>query len=170
MSKNNGATQQKPQSGHQDQSNSRTPVRHAYGHTPFPFGVTPGEVGQLFDRLFESTRPGPESSGWSPDATIWEDAEGYHVEMDLPGVTHESLEVTMEAGRLMISASRSFDTEQRRLIHNERRFGEVARSIELPDSIDADSIEASLDCGLLRVDLKKRAEVLPRKIDVRVKN
>ena len=41
----------------------------------------PGEMGQMFD---------------TPLATIWEDTEGYQVEMDLPGVNTEDLEVTME--------------------------------------------------------------------------
>lgn len=136
----------------------------------FPFGVMPGEMGQMFDRLFETARAESGVDHWTPAATIWEDPEGYHVEMDLPGVKTEDLEVTMEAGRLMVGAKRIFDREDRRVIHNERRFGEVARSVELPDSIDPETIEASLENGLLRVDLKKRAEVLPRKIEVQIKN
>lgn len=164
----------------QSHSNS-TPTAENHksnGHRPtrreplanFPFGITPGEMGQMFDRLFETSRAESNPNQWTPPATIWEDTEGYHVEMDLPGVKTEDLDVTMEAGRLMIGAKRSFEHEDRRMIHNERRFGEVARSVELPDSIDADTIEASLDNGLLRVDLKKRPEVLPRKIAVQVKN
>ncbi|TWT93618.1 Hsp20/alpha crystallin family protein [Neorhodopirellula pilleata] len=150
-------------------SNGHRPSRRDPFAT-FPFGVMPGEMGQMFDRLFETARAESGVDHWTPAATIWEDTEGYHVEMDLPGIKTEDLEVTMEAGRLMISAKRSFDKEDRRVIYNERRFGEVARSVELPDSIDPETIEASLENGLLRVDLKKRPEVLPRKIEVQIKN
>lgn len=150
-------------------SNGHRPTRRD-AFAPFPFGVMPGEMGQMFDRLFETARSESGVDHWTPLATIWEDTEGYHVEMDLPGVNTEDLEVTMEAGRLMIGAKRSFDKEERRMIHNERCFGEVARSVELPDSIDPETIEASLENGLLRVDLKKRPEVLPRKIKVQIKN
>lgn len=141
------------------------------GVGPFGLGVTAGDVGQLFDRLFDITPAEPTgSSNWTPGATIWEDEGGYHVELDLPGVSRDDLDVTMEEGRLVISAKREFNVENRRVVHNERRFGEVARSIQLPESIDPESIEASLDNGLLRVDLSKRPEVLPRKIEVQWKN
>lgn len=166
MSQNNSCTsnaaEKKESNGH------RSARRDSF--STFPFGVTPIEMGQMFDRLFESPRAESSPNQWTPPATIWEDAEGYHVEMDLPGVKTEDLDVTMEAGRLMVGAKRSFENDERRVIHNERRFGEVTRSVELPDSIDAETIEASLDNGLLRVDLKKRPEVLPRKIAVQVKN
>jgi HSP20 family protein len=56
---------------------------------------------------------------------------------------------------------------ERKYWHNERVFGEVARVITLPDTVDPDSVEASLSDGVLHVMIAKRPETQPKKISVK---
>lgn len=130
------------------------------------------EFGDLFDRLFEVSpiaqgRNGSPGGPWMPPASVWEDDQRFHVQIDLPGVATDSLEVTMDEKHLSVRASRSFDDEGRKYLHHERRGGEVTRALRLPETIDRDSIEADYQDGVLHVTVAKRPEVLPRKIEVR---
>ena len=102
----------------------------------------------------------------------WRFAERYgdgvtYVEADLPGVQRESLELTLEKNILRISAERQAPEGERTYWHNERAFGRVERSITLPETVDPDSIEASLKDGVLLVKLRKRPESLAKRIEIK---
>jgi len=100
-------------------------------------------------------------------ASLWEAGEKLHVELDVPGVTADSVEVTVENGQLNITVERSAGEEPPTYVYNERRFGKVTRSLDLPDTVDPDSVEANLSNGVLHVAVSKRPETQPRKIEVR---
>ncbi|MEM6362887.1 MAG: Hsp20/alpha crystallin family protein [Planctomycetota bacterium] len=136
--------------------------------------VASREFNDFFERLFDSpttdsTRATLDSgSTWMAPASVWESDDTFHVEMDLPGVEPEAIDVTIEDGRLKIHASRTWDSENRRYLHQERRGGDVTRLVKLPETIDPESISADANHGVLHVTMQKRPEVLPRKIEVRV--
>jgi len=134
---------------------------------PDPFAYAGREMNSLIDRLLEFPGDGQAAGGWMPAASVWEDENHLHVELELPGVDRDDLEVTFEEGRLLVSARRPQPEGERRYYHNERGWGEVKRSFALPDSADPDSIEANLERGILHVTLAKRPEVLPRKIEIK---
>jgi HSP20 family protein len=131
--------------------------------TPTPFSR---EVGELFDSFFDGrglrTRP-----AWHAPASVWEDKDQFHVELDVPGVTRESLDLTFEKGSLSISAERKAPEGERTNWHDERGYGKVTRVISLPDSADTDSIHADLTNGVLHVSVPKKPEAQPRRIEVR---
>lgn len=130
---------------------------------PTPFSR---EVGELFDSFFDGgalrTRP-----AWHAPASVWEDKDRFHVELDLPGVTQEDLELTFEKGSLSITAQRKAPEGERTNWHDERGYGKVTRIISLPDSADTENIEADLTSGVLHVSVSKKSEAQPRKIEVR---
>ncbi|MCD0463554.1 Hsp20/alpha crystallin family protein [Roseiconus lacunae] len=134
-----------------------------------PLALASREMDELFDRLFH---PVVTNNGrrWAPPVSIWEEGDQFHLQMDLPGFTQEDLDVSFEDGHLSVAASRTRDeNESRKYLHDERHWGEVRRVIPLPDSVNPESIEATYANGVLEVVLAKRAEVLPKKIEIKTK-
>jgi len=86
---------------------------------------------------------------------------------DVPGVTPEKIDVTVEHGVLTVSATRE-ETSQEGDEHvvRERYVGSFTRRIRLSDNLDADKIEASHSDGVLELHIPVRAEAQPRKITV----
>ncbi|QDT67529.1 Spore protein SP21 [Planctomycetes bacterium MalM25] len=106
-------------------------------------------------------------TSWSAPASLWEADEKLHVELDVPGVSAEAVEVTVENGQLSITVERSAGENPPTYAYNERRFGKVTRTLDLPDTVDPETVDAQLRDGVLRVSIAKRPETQPRRIDVR---
>lgn len=132
-----------------------------------PLMLAGRDVNELFDRWFDLPNARSTASRWSPAATVWEDDDSFHVDVELPGVDRDAIEITFEKGRLLIAAKRPKPETEHRVHHDERAWGEVTRGFNLPDTVDAESVEASLHDGVLNVTLAKRPEVLPRKIEIK---
>jgi HSP20 family protein len=110
---------------------------------------------------------GAVASRWLAPASLWEDQGKFNLEIELPGVKSEDVDITFEDNSLRIKAVRKTVEEERKYWHNERAYGEVARVITLPDTVDPDSIEASMVDGVLHVTIAKRPETQPKKINVK---
>ena len=102
----------------------------------------------------------------SPAATVLENADGYTLEVEMPGVTKESLEMWVENNELTLVGRRARPAVEGTLIHRESRSENFRRSFELDPSIDAGKISATIDQGVVRLTLPKAEEVKPRKIAV----
>lgn len=100
-------------------------------------------------------------------ASVWEDGNSYHVEMDVPGVSRDNVELTFEKGTLRITTERAAPEEQRLGLVDERRYGKVTRTVTLPESIDPDSITAELSNGVLHVTVTKKPEAQPKRIEIK---
>jgi HSP20 family protein len=122
-----------------------------------------------FDRLFDFSI-GRVSGLWSPPADVRETEDGYLVEVELPGLTAEAVDVSVENGVLSISGEKRTDREEgsreggRYLI--ERRYGRFQRHFTLPNSVDGAKVAARFENGVLVVDLPKAAGAKPRKVKV----
>jgi HSP20 family protein len=102
-----------------------------------------------------------------PDAgSFWEDEGTYHIEMDVPGVAREDVELTYNQGELRISAERKAP-ERASGQTDQRRYGKVVRTVSLPETIDPDTIDASLEQGVLHVTVAKKPEAQPKRIEVK---
>lgn len=134
-----------------------------------PFTIGGREMNELFDRAFEFPANGRPRGGWVPAASVWEDEKSFHVDVELPGVNREHVDVTFEEGRLLVSAKRPKPEGEYRLHHDERAWGEVTRAFSLPETVDVESTEATMADGILSITLVKRPEVLPRKIEIKSK-
>ena len=101
-----------------------------------------------------------------PFASVTEAAEGYALEVEMPGVNKEGLEVSVENNELTIVGRRSLPTVEGTLIHHESRPENYRRAFEIDPSIDADKISAKIHQGLVTLTLPKEEHVKPRKIAV----
>lgn len=111
------------------------------------------------------------SEGWSAPLAVWEDEAHWHVEADLPGVKGEQLELVVHQGKLKLGFERKAPegaAAEARTWYQNRRYGKFDTTLNLPETIDADSIQAELKDGVLHVAFAKRAQAQPRKIDVKV--
>ena len=102
----------------------------------------------------------------SPYASVVEAADGYTLEVEMPGVNKEGLEVSVENNELTIVGRRSLPAVEGTLIHRESRPEDYRRTLELDPSIDANKISAKIDQGVVALTLPKAEHVKPRKITV----
>ena len=102
----------------------------------------------------------------APSASVIEAADGYMLEVEMPGVNKQGLEVSVENNELTITGRRSLPTVEGTLIHHELRPENYQRTFELDPSINAEKISAKIDQGLVTLTLPKAEHVKPRKIAV----
>lgn len=143
---------------------------------PGPFGIARSDMDDLFERLFAPVGGGSAATamgtgtGWKTPMAAWEEKDQLFIEVELPGVADEHLDVTFDEGQLRITARRDEpQREGRKYLYSNRGYGETTRSIQIPDSVDPESIQAEYTAGVLRLQLSKRPEVLPKKIEVKTK-
>lgn len=105
-----------------------------------------------------------------PPVNIFEDAEGITLEADMPGVSKDQLRLQVENEQLFVEGEIRFNMpEGMEALYADVRATHYGRSFSLSRELDTESIDASLKDGVLRLRIPKRAEVRPRKIEVRVK-
>lgn len=102
----------------------------------------------------------------APAATVLENADGYTLEVEMPGVSKENLEMWVENNELTIQGRRVAPAVEGTLVHRESRPENFRRSFELDPSIDAAKISAKIDQGVVTLTLPKAEQVKPRKIAV----
>jgi HSP20 family protein len=102
----------------------------------------------------------------APPASVIERGDGYTLEVEMPGVNKDGLDVSVENNELTIVGRRSLPVVEGTLIHHESRPENFRRTFELDPSIDANKITARVDQGLVTLTLPKAEHVKPRKIAV----
>ena len=107
-----------------------------------------------------------------PKIDVSEDEKAVYVKAEIPGLNEKDLTVTLEEKMLTISGEKKEETteenKEKNYRHCERRFGSFSRSIEMPDSIKADSVKASYKNGVLDIELPKNEAAQPKKINISV--
>ena len=102
----------------------------------------------------------------TPPASVREIGDGCMLEIEMPGVKKDGLEISVENNELTIIGRRSLPVVEGTLIHRESRPENFQRMFEIDPSIDADKISAKIDQGLVTLTLPKADHVKPRKITV----
>lgn len=111
--------------------------------------------------------------GWgaTPAVDIIEKDNAYEVTADLPGLDEKSIEVKVSDGSMTIKGEKQEEKEEKKKDYylRERHFGSFERSFAVPESVDADKIEASFKKGVLTVTLPKKPEARKsaKKIEVK---
>ena len=102
----------------------------------------------------------------APPASVIEAGDGYTLEVEMPGVSKDGLDISVENNELTIIGRRSLPVVQGTLIHHESRPENFRRTFELDPSIDANKISARVEQGLATLTLPKAEQVKPSKIAV----
>jgi HSP20 family protein len=97
---------------------------------------------------------------------IVETKDGYVLEAEMPGVSKEGLEVTLEGNEMTIVGHRENEVVTGTPLFRERALADFRRVFELDPAIDTARIAAKMDQGVLSLTLPKSEKVKPRKIAV----
>jgi HSP20 family protein len=135
-----------------------------------PVGELQREVNQLFDSLV--MRP----LGFGrrllasvfPPVNIHEKADSLVVEIELPGVDEQSLDLSVTRDSLTLKGERPpmIRDEQTTMHIQERGYGSFSRAIMLPVAVDSDQVDAVYSLGVLTIRLPKAPEAMPRQVTV----
>jgi HSP20 family protein len=123
-------------------------------------------VGRTMRQMDEETA----ACGWTPAVNILEREEGIVITADLPGLTAEDVEVTVDNGVLTLKGERTLEeaSEGETYHRVERSYGTFERSFSIPNSVEPTKIEARFVNGEMTVTLPKRDESKPRSVKVKV--
>lgn len=130
------------------------------------------EINRLFASGFDESpaqSPTHTNAQWVPAVDVHETEGAYLIEADVPGINPADIEVTLEHGVLTLKGERKSDknAQDAGVRHLERRYGSFARRFSLPDTADAENIDARAEQGVLRLTIRKKAESKPRRIEVK---
>jgi HSP20 family protein len=140
------------------------------------------EFAQLQDRINRAFsdaygRPGTGEEGlmssgtWMPPVDIFQN--GSHevvLKAELPDMTREDIDITLDNGTLTIRGEKKFSDEakEEQFHRIERRYGTFSRSFSLPQTVDTSKVAADYKNGVLTVRLPLRDEAKPRQVKIDV--
>lgn len=132
----------------------------------------------LFDDFFQDFPSGysikplhgdPLPSPESIKIEVKETGDNIVVQAEMPGLKKEDIDVSMDGNVLTIRAEVSqydADTKNDKVLHSERYYGSVQRSLSLPSEVAAEKVTASYEDGMLKLVLPKQTPEQTRKISV----
>ena len=150
-----------------------SPTKHNHRLSPWAdFDV----LANRLHRAFSDSGSGNPTCGanWVPPVSVEEKSDEILLTAELPGMTEDAVEITLENNVLTISGekreSREEGEEGGKYHLVERGFGSFRRSFTLPRTVRGEGITAGFDNGLLTVRLPKAEEAVSRKIEVARRN
>ncbi len=122
-----------------------------------------GNAGRSFDD------EGIARGAWHPSVDIYENKEQIVLEAELPGMTREDFDLSIENNVITLRGERRFekkeDTDNYHRV--ERAYGSFTRSFTLPNTVSAEGASADYRNGVLRVSIPKREETKARRIEIK---
>lgn len=99
---------------------------------------------------------------------VTEDDTSYYVNVDIPGVEKNNIDVSVQGNSVTISAEveREKSRESKKEVYSERFIGKAFRSFSLPTDVDSTKSQASYDGGVLKLKLPKIATDTSRHISI----
>ena len=109
------------------------------------------------------------TASWLPAVDITENDDNFTLLADIPGVDPEDIEVSMDNGMLTVKGERKTEekTEKDNYRRVERQYGMFYRRFTLPDTANADKIEAKSENGVLKVTIAKKEAAQAKHIAVK---
>jgi len=135
------------------------------------------EVDRLFEDFWHNGGGSSLLAPWSgtalsPLVDETEDEKAYHVEVELPGMDQDDVDVSYSDGLLTISGEKKQEKEEKKkdYYRKERSFGSFRRVIALPGAVDESKIQASFKKGVLSIELPKSREAQKKVKKITVKS
>lgn len=126
------------------------------------------EMENLFGHVLSDTSGnGTASHGWRAPMAVWDDADKIYVEFELPGVSKDTIDITVHKGQLRVTGERKAPEGERKYWVNDRCYGPFDRTLNLPDDVDSESVDARFTDGVLQLVVSKRPEAQPKKVELK---
>jgi HSP20 family protein len=131
------------------------------------------EINRVFGNLNDAEGSSA-TSEWTPAVDVREYSDRFQLLLDVPGVDPKDVEITLDGGVLTVSGNRPEESvvgangaEQPQQQRIERRLGRFHRRFILPDTADAENVNASGRNGVLEIVILKQPKSQPRRITVK---
>ena len=96
----------------------------------------------------------------------WRDGDMFVVELDVPGVAADTIDLDVERNVVTVRAERPAADDDKEMLAAERPRGVFSRQLVLGDTLDTDNITADYDSGVLRLHIPVAEKSKPRKISI----
>lgn len=134
--------------------------------------VEKSDVTQHWPQLFDPFRQfGTRLADWfSPSTDAASDEKAYRIEMELPGVTENDIDVTVADGVVTVSGEKKSERSDKgdNWFFAERQYGSFRRAFRLPQDADEEGLKADLKDGVLVISVPRRepAQAQGRKVEI----
>ncbi len=150
------------------------------GHRPTDvFGAMRAEMDRVLERFEHGWPRWPGSLARTfgstqtmvPELDVHDNGKQLTIEVDLPGIEEKDVSVTMVSGLLTIKGERKSERDKKgeNYYMAERCYGAFERTLQLPETIDEDKLEAKFDKGVLKIVAQKRPEAVKAEKRIEIK-
>ncbi len=145
-----------------------TITRYTPMRTP-DYPSVPRSFSNLLDDFFNDVVASDSGRLYVPSMDVSETDSHYHIQLTLPGMRKDEINIDLEDRRLTITGERKEETEDKnRKYHvRETRLGQFERSVMLPNNINQDKIDARFEDGILKIDIEKKQKQVNKQIKVK---
>lgn len=123
-----------------------------------------------FDPFQELTRQAVTGTRRQPASMpmdAYREGDTVHIFLDVPGVTGDDLDLTVEKSSLTITATRSWEpSEEMQVLASERSQGRYSRTLQLGENLDTERLDAHYEDGVLHVTIPVADKAKPRKVEI----
>ena len=127
-------------------------------------------LSRAMDDVIGQTNESLNGQYWVPSMDAWETEQAFVVQVDLPGLTPEQVDVSFDRNTLTVRGTRSdtipTDKGEKRVFFVERSPGSFSRTLRFPQYVEASKIDAKFENGVLTATVPKSEAAKPRKIQV----
>ena len=126
-----------------------------------------------FVKMMEADGGGWERNRFVPRVDVAEDEKNLYIHAELPGMTKENVQVTVDDERILTIRGEKKQEEQtedkkKNFVRIERNYGSFTRSFTLPDNVNAEAISAAFENGVLNVTLPKMEPAKPKEVNIAI--
>ena len=127
-------------------------------------------VNAIMNSVAQTSTEEKEQVSFTPKVNTREGKEAYHIEVELPGIKKDEVDVKVDANVLTISGERTLRDEVKEEDYHkvESFYGKFSRSFTLPERVDIENIHAESVDGLLEVVIPKlHIDTSSKKIEIK---
>ena len=109
---------------------------------------------------------------FKPKTDFYGDSQNFYIELEVPGMKKEDIKISFKDNVLTIGGDKKDYSKGKKIdeiLKSERNFGNFTRSFQLPDEINAESIEASFEDGVLKVTIAKAVKKTADEKEIKIK-
>ena len=127
------------------------------------------EIERRLGAVLNVNRPVQKVEVFTPVVNEKVDEKGYYLEIDLPGVKKEDIEISVNDSILTVAGERKLEKKEEKGNYTriESFFGRFERSFKLPPDADAENIEAKYENGVLKLFIPRKTKPEGKKIEIK---
>ncbi|MGB3733760.1 MAG: Hsp20/alpha crystallin family protein [Ilumatobacter sp.] len=120
-----------------------------------------------FQELTRQAMTGTRRQPASMPMDAYRQGDQVHIYLDVPGVSGDDLDVTVEKNALTVTANRAWEpSDDMQVLAGERTQGQYSRTLQLGDNLDTEELNADYEDGVLHLTIPVADKAKPRRVEV----